>query len=122
MVLFIRSFGILIVALGLIFMLKENAFKNYISFWRNEKRLKIGGVVAFLFGILFLMAAPQCRMSWLIVVLGIWSIIKGGLLLMLSPKKLFAYFDWWSNKPYSSLRYFGIIAMAFGGLLVYSAS
>ena len=121
MVLLVRLFGILVVFIGIIFMGKKNAFKNYISFWNNEKRLKAGGILALLFGILFLVAAPQCRIVWLIVVLGIWSIIKGILLIVINPKKIFDYLDWWSKKPVSVMRYFSIVAIAFGILLIYSA-
>lgn len=122
MVLLIKLFGIVIVVLGIIFMLKEDALRSYIAFWKNEKRLKLGGIIAFLFGIVFLMAAPECRITWLVIVLGIWSMIKGVLLFAISPKKLFDYFDWWGKKSFSSIRYLGIVAIAFGVLLIYCAS
>ena len=121
MVLLVRFFGVIIVFVGIIFMSRKNAFKNYISFWNNEKRLKAGGVGALLFGILFLVAAPQCRIVWLIAVLGIWSIIKGILLIVISPKKILGYFDWMNSKPASVVRYLSIVAIAFGILLIYSA-
>jgi len=121
MVLLVRLLGIAIVFIGIIFSVKQKVLRNYILFWKNEKRLKAGGILALLFGAIFLMAAPQCRIVWLIVVLGIWSIIKGILLLVLSPKKMFDYLGWWNNKPASVIRYFGIAAIALGALLIYSA-
>ena len=102
-------------------MRRENAFKNYISFWNDEKRLKAGGVGALLFGILFLVAAPQCRIVWLIVLLGIWSVIKGILLIVINPKKIFGYFDRMSNMPALVMRCLSIAVIAFGILLIYSA-
>jgi len=121
MVLLVRLLGIAIVAMGVIFSLRKNALKDYIAFWRNEKRLKIGGLIALLCGIIFLLAAPHCRITWLLVVFGIWSIIKGILLLSLNIKTMYAYFDWWDNKPVLVIRLVGIVAIAFGALLIYSA-
>ncbi|MGB2706141.1 MAG: hypothetical protein WBC74_04740 [Candidatus Omnitrophota bacterium] len=121
MVLLVRLLGIAIVFMGILFSIKQNALRDYILFWKNEKRLKVGGVLALLFGAIFLMAAPQCRIVWLIVVFGIWSVIKGVLLLILSPKKMYAYFDWWQGKSILFVRLIGIVAIVFGALLIYSA-
>ena len=121
MVLLVRLLGIAIVVIGIIFSIRKNALKDYISFWKNEKRLKVGGVLALLFGVIFLMAAPQCRIAWLIVVVGAWSVIKGVLLLVLNIKVINAYFDWWQGKSILTVRLISIIAIAFGALIIYSA-
>lgn len=120
-VMFVRLFGIVVVFAGILFSISKKALKDYIAFWKSEKRLKVGGVGALLFGVIFLIAASQCRVSWLITVLGIWSIIKGALLLTLSVKKLYGYFDWWQDKSILTIRIIGLIAVCFGALLIYSA-
>ena len=121
MVIVVRLFGMAIVIIGILFLVRKNTLKGYMSFWRNEKRLKIGGILALLFGVVFLTAAPQCRIVLLIKVLGIWSIIKGVLLLVLKPKLMYTYLDWWQGKPILSMRLISLLALAFGALLVYSA-
>ncbi|MFH1594511.1 MAG: hypothetical protein ABID09_07430 [Candidatus Omnitrophota bacterium] len=121
MVLFVRLFGIVVVIMGIIFLRDPKALGQYVSFWKQKKRLQAGGILATLFGIVFLIAAPVCRLTSLITVLGIWSIIKGVLLLTLGQKKLNAYIDWWLKKPVSWARSIGILALAFGILLIYAA-
>lgn len=121
MIIFVKLFGIVMIVMGSIFLMNPKALKQYISFWKQEKRLRVGGIVAILFGIVFLIAAPQCRMAWPIAVLGIWSIIKGALLLTLGQKKIYAYFDWWLDKSISVSRFLGLIALALGALIIYSA-
>ncbi len=121
MVIFVKLFGIVIVFVGLLFLINPKALKQYFSFWKQEKRLRIGGVGAALFGIIFLIAASQCRLAWLITVLGIWSVIKGVLLLALAQKKINAYLDWWLNRPVSVTRFLGLIALVFGVLIIYAA-
>jgi len=121
MLTFVRLFGVIIICMGIIFLISPRAIKQYISFWKQEKRLRIGGIACIPFGIVFLIAAPQCRLTGLITVLGIWSIIKGVLLLTISQKKMGAYLDWWLNKPILVTRFLFIIMLAFGVLLIYSA-
>ncbi|NQU94669.1 MAG: hypothetical protein HQ549_00340 [Candidatus Omnitrophica bacterium] len=121
MVMVVRLFGVIIMVIGILFLVRKNTLKGYIAFWRNEKRLKVGGILALLFGIVFLIAAPQCRIVLLIKVLGIWSIIKGVLLLVIKPKSIYTYLDWWQGKPILSMRLISLLALAFGALLVYSA-
>ena len=121
MLIFVKLFGVVITCMGIIFLINPKAFKQYISFWKQEKRLRIGGVLAIPFGIIFLIAAPQCRLTGLITVLGIWSIIKGVLLLTLGQKKIYAYLDWWLNKPILATPFLGLIALVFGVLIIYAA-
>ncbi len=121
MVIFVKLFAIVIVLAGLLFLINPKALKQYISFWKQEKRLRIGGIGAIIFGIIFLIAASQCRLAWFIAVLGIWSIIKGVLLLTLGQKKIYVYLDWWLEKPVLATRFLGLIALAFGVLLFYAA-
>ncbi len=121
MLIFVKLFGVVIVVMGIIFLINPNALKQYISFWKQKKRLQIGGVAAIIFGIIFLIAASQCRLAWLITVLGIWSIIKGMLLLTLGQKKIYAYLDRWLEKPISVTRPLFLIVLVIGALVIYSA-
>ena len=121
MVMLVRLFGIAITVMGVMFLVNPNSLKQYFLFWKKENRLQIGGIIALVFGIICLIAASQCRVVWLIIFLGVWSIVKGVVLFAIDKKKFFDYIDWWLEKPVSVLRYIGIIAVVFGVLVVFSA-
>ncbi len=121
MVILVRLFGVLIIAMGIIFTVKQDSFKKYIAFWSREKSIKKGGLVSILIGVIFLIAAPECRLSGVITVLGIWAIIKGVILLLIKQKKINAYLDWWAKKSHTVVRALGFFAIAIGILLIYSA-
>ena len=121
MVILVRLFGIAIVVMGIIFLANPKALKQYMAFWKQQKRLYIGGILSLLFGVIFLLAALQCRLVWVIVIFGIWALIKGVLLLTLGQKRLNAYLDWWLGRPISIARLLGIMALALGVLIIYSA-
>ena len=121
MVILVKLFGIIIVVMGIIFMVNSNTLKQYIAFWRPQKRIFIGGILSLLFGVIFLLAAPQCRLRGLVIVFGVWSIIKGVLLFTIGQNRINTYFDWWMEKPNSAIRFLGLIAVVIGVLFIYSA-
>ncbi|MFH1996892.1 MAG: hypothetical protein ABIJ27_07885 [Candidatus Omnitrophota bacterium] len=117
----ILLFGAAIAIMGIVFLKDQKALEKYIMFWKKEKRLRVGGVFAILIGVVFLIVAPECRLSGLVTFFGLWSIIKGVLLLTLSEKKMFVYLDWWLNKPVLKIRFIGILAIIIGALFMYAA-
>ena len=121
MVILVKLLGIVIVVMGIIFLINPTAFKQYAAFWRQRKRLLMGGILSLLFGVILLLAASECKLTGIIIVFGIWAIIKGILLFMLDQKRLNAYLDWWTEKPLLTIRLLGLIALACGAMLIYSA-
>lgn len=114
----IRLLGAVIVVMGFIFGTKPEVFQRYVKFWKSRKKIVAGGIISFLFGILFLLAASNCRVPVVITIFGIWAIIKGIILLVINEKKLNAYLEWWLKKPLSIIRILGIVSLAFGILII----
>lgn len=121
MVILVKLLGIVIVVMGFIFLINPTAFKQYAAFWRQRKRLLMGGILSLLFGVILLLAASGCRLRGVIIVFGVWAIIKGILLFTLGQKRLNTYLNWWIEKPLSIIRLLGLIALAMGILLIYAA-
>jgi len=121
MAMLIRLLGAVVVVMGLIFGIKPEIFQKYVKFWNSRKRIVIGGIISFLFGVVFLLSASRCRVPAVITILGIWAIIKGIILFVLKERRLSTYLEWWSKKPLSVMRLIGIISLAFGILVIWCA-
>jgi len=121
MAMLIRLLGAVVVVMGLIFGIKPEVFQKYVKFWNSRKRIVIGGIISFLFGVVFLLSASRCRVPAVITILGIWAIIKGIILFVLKERRLSTYLEWWSKKPLSVMRLIGIISLAFGILIIWCA-
>ena len=121
MIMLIRLLGAVVVVMGLIFGIKPEIFQKYVKFWNSRKRIVIGGIISFLFGVVFLLSASRCRVPAVITILGIWAIIKGIILFVLKERRLSTYLEWWSKKPLSVMRLIGIISLAFGILVIWCA-
>ena len=121
MAMLVRLLGAVVVVMGLIFGIKPEVFQKYVKFWNSRKRIVIGGIISFLFGVVFLLSASRCRVPAVITILGIWAIIKGIILFVLKERRLSTYLEWWSKKPLSVMRLIGIISLAFGILIIWCA-
>ena len=117
----VKFIGIFIVGFGVAYFITPSMIKQYMAFWKSGKRLYLGGALALLIGIIFLLAAGQCRWRWFIVAFGILSVAKGIWLFAISQEKAISIIDWWVKRPITFFRVHAIFAIAIGVLLIYSA-
>ena len=120
MVAFVKLLGIFIVGFGVAILVKPNIIKQYMDFWKPIKRIYLGGALSLAIGIVFLLAAPQCRWTGFIIFFGIWALIKGIIVLLIGQKKVVSVLDWWAKRPIAFLRGYAIFAIILGALLIYS--
>ena len=120
MVILIKLFGIVVVIMGAAFLINPKLIKQYIGFWQQQKRLYMGGIIALLLGIIFLLAASQCKLPWVLMVLGIISIAKAIFIFTRGLKGFQPMMNWWLARPDSFLRVYSLIVIAMGALIIYS--
>ncbi|MBL7215678.1 MAG: hypothetical protein ISS71_08380 [Phycisphaerae bacterium] len=71
-------------------------------------------------GIIFLILATQCKISSIIIALGILMTIGPLLFCLLPFTKIQAYMNWWIARPEWMYRLWGVVAMLLGGLIFYA--
>lgn len=120
MVILVKLIGIVIAAMGGVFLLNPKLCKQYATFWEQGRRLSLGGILAILIGVILLLAASEARLVGVITALGILSLLKGILILAFGQEKAKAMLKWWQGRPLSVLRLAALIVIAFGALLIYS--
>ena len=120
MLILVKLIGILFVGLGVIFLLNPKSMKQYVAFVLKGKRIYLCGMLRILIGVIFLLAASQCRLSGVIIILGILTLIKGLMVFVLGPEKIKSILNWWAKKSDSVIRLLSIIAIAIGALIIYS--
>ena len=116
----VQLFAIAYMILGIVFLLSPDSFKRYINFWRQEKRIKMAPIFCFLFAAFFLLAASQCRLPWVLTVLGALSLIKGVVFFIFKFERVKAVLDWWDKRSLLAMRLVGLAASAIGALIFYS--
>ena len=121
MVILVKAIGALIAIIGLVFILVPNGIKKAFDFFTTGKKIYMVGILRIIFGIVFLLAASQCRWPEVIRVLGIFFIIAGSFIFILGIRKVKSVIEWWGKKPLLVLRLLSIFALAFGALIIYAA-
>ncbi len=120
MAILVKLFGTAIVIMGVIFSINPKLLKQYVGFWQQQKRLYIGGIVCVIFSIIFLLAASQCRLTGVVMALGIIGIVKAIFIFSRGLKSFQPMMNWLLARTDSFLRLYAIILIAVGALIIYS--
>ncbi len=121
MLILVRIIGIIIAAVGIIFLLKPDKMKQVIAFLGQGKRIYTVGILRLLFGIIFLLSASQSRLVGIIVTLGILLLIGSITIFAMGLEKVKYVLGWMGKRPLIVLRLLAIIALVIGTLVLYSA-
>jgi len=117
----IKILGLVIAAIGIVYIIKPGVMNRMIEFFKKGNRLYIAAPVRLTFAVVFLLGARECKYFWVIFAIGILFLITGVLVLVLGPKKLIPMLEWWLKQPTLLLRLMALIAVAFGVVIVICA-
>ena len=117
----IKIIGIVFVFAGIVYLLKPNVIKSIMEFFKQGKRIYFAGLIRFVLAIVFLLAARECDITWVIVAFGVLFLFGGLLIFILGAEKIRAIINWWQRQPLWLLRVIALIFLAIGAIIVYSA-
>ena len=117
----IKIIGIIFVAVGIVYLLKPDVMKWLMGFFKKGKRIYFVGLIRFVLAVIFLLAANQCEIPWVIIGFGILFMISGLLVFTLGSERIKSILDWWQKQSPLLLRVMSIIALAVGAVIIYSA-
>lgn len=112
--------GALIVAEACVFLIKPDVYRKFVKLLGRGKLLYIPAVIAIVVGVLFLIFARECHIPWVIIVIGLISAVKGLSIFAIKLETLKETLNWLSGRSDIILRLFGILALAFGALILYA--
>ncbi|MDD5328194.1 MAG: hypothetical protein PHY02_10350 [Phycisphaerae bacterium] len=117
----VKVIGTVIILIGVLSLLKPDTMKHLSTFFRQGKRIYFAGLVRLILAVVFLIAARECDVTWVIVVFGILFLISALAIFMLGAEKLRPMLDWFQNKSPLFLRVIAVIILAVGAIIIYSA-
>lgn len=120
MIVLAKLIGIFITCMGVIVVAKPQIMRKMVAFWRQDKRIYLGGLLRMLFGAIFLLSASQARLPVVMAILGIFLLVAGMLIFILKLEKIKAMLERWSKRPSYVLRLMGTIVLIIGLLIIYS--
>lgn len=117
----IQVIGIIIVAIGVVYVLKPSVMKRLFEFFKKGNRLYIAAPIRLALGVVFLLGARECKQFWVIFLLGILLLISGILVLVLGPKKLGPMIEWFQGQSEILQRVVALIVLVVGVVIIISA-
>jgi len=117
----IRIIGIVIVAIGVVYVLKPSVMKRLFEFFKKGNRLYVAAPIRLALAVVFLVGAGECKQPWVIIAIGILLLISGILVLVLGPKKLRPMIEWFQGQSEILQRVIALIVLAVGVVIIISA-
>ncbi|MHC4603734.1 MAG: hypothetical protein ACYS6W_10445, partial [Planctomycetota bacterium] len=108
----IKSLGIVIVVVGIVYLLRPDVIKLLLGFFKKGKRIYLAGLIRLALAVIFLLGARECDITWVIVAFGILFLVGGLLIFILGPEKIRRIFDWYEKQPVLLLRVMSLIVLA----------
>ena len=121
MVVLVKLIGVIILAMGAVYLVRPVFMKQAMYFWIKGKMCYIAGVVNVAIGILLLIAASACSFTRFIDIIAILSLVKGIVLFVLGPQRVAVMSNHLIKGSTLSLRISSFIILVVGALLIYSA-
>ncbi len=117
----VKVIGIVFIFLAVLCLLRPDVMQRLMEFFKKGKRMYFAGLIRFALAVVFLLAAGDCKMPWVIIVFGILFIIGGLLIFILGPERVRSMIAWWQRQSLLLLRVLAVITLAIGAIIVYAA-
>ena len=114
--------GWLIILLGLFGIARPHSLIDAVLSWPTAARFYFSVLTRLVLGVLFILAAPRCRLPRLIYVLGAIILLIGIVLFFLGADRVDGILHWFCTGSELCIRLIYLIGILFGVLLIYAGS
>lgn len=110
--------GALVSLWGFTAVLRPDWMKRMMDFFVVGRRFWAAAAVKVVVGVVLLIFARECRIPWVIILVGILT--AGGSLLAMTfkPETVQKFMLWWQKQPFWLFRLWGVAAIIFGGIII----
>jgi hypothetical protein len=113
------TIGWLIVAEGLLFLLRPALLGPIIRFFNRTFWMYMLSVVRIAMAVVFLLGATQCRVTVVIAGFGILMLIMGFAGLIVKHRMYHSILQWWQERNLTTVRLVAAVVLLIGAVVVY---
>ncbi len=115
--LLLKIIAILIILDGIVLLFRPDFLRKYVEILTGGKGIYIAAALKGIIGAIFLLGASVCKIKAVIILFGILA-LGGAVFIVIKPQKARAAAEWFAAKNNTMLRFFSIIYICIGALLV----
>jgi uncharacterized protein YjeT (DUF2065 family) len=116
----IKSLGIVLALIAVVYMLRPDIAKKLMIFFQKGKRIYFDGIIDLSLAVVFFAGANQCRYTWIILVCGIIFMAEALMIFGLGSKKTNVVLDWGMEQSDELYRFIGLLIGSMGVIVVFS--
>ncbi|MFA5293169.1 MAG: DUF2065 family protein [Phycisphaerae bacterium] len=116
----LKIVAILLVVDAIVILFRPDFVKKYAALVAEGAKIYLAAIIKTVLGVIFLFGADKCTYPWVIITFGILALV-GAVFIVAVPQKSRAMAAWAASKSTFTLRFFGLIYLLIGALLVYSS-
>lgn len=120
-ILAVRLVGVFLVISGILYLIKPSVIRKMLTVLSKGNRLYLIGVIRLALAVLFLLAANQADIPWVIAALAIILIISSTIIFAFGPRKLQRYMIIYQEQNDTTLRLLSLVIIILGAVIVYAA-
>jgi hypothetical protein len=117
----VKIVGIVIVLMAVLYIAHPGVMLRLMEFFKKGYRIYLAAIVRLALGVVFLLGARECSVTWLIATFGILFLLGGLLIPLLGRKRTTAILDYYGKRPLWLLRVLALVALVIGLLIIYAA-
>lgn len=113
--------GAAFVLFGAFAVVMPRVFRDWTGTFRAPAALRIVLLVRIIIGVLLLLAAPYCRFTIFLQVLGALVVLAGAAMPLIGRARSDKLFDWWAGQSDGTVRGMMIVTVVMGAVLILAA-
>jgi len=117
----IKSLGIVLALMAVVYMLRPDMAKRLMFFFQKGKRIYFDGVINCVIAAVLFIGARQCRYPIVILICGIIFMAEGFLIFGFGPKRTAPILEWSREQSVQLFQFIGLILGAVGVAIFLSA-
>ena len=117
----IKFIGLVVVTQGFLYVLRPQLLKSVLNFFAQGNRIYLAAAIRIALAVLFFIGATHCRIGWLIIAIGVATLISGIMMLTLTTNQFKKILNWFQRQSFLFIRLLAVLAIVFGAIIVYAA-
>ena len=112
--------GLIIFGMGIAVLIQPGTLRKMLQVFLAKHWWSLVTVIRVVVGILLMLAASKSRAPTFIIAVGILFVLSGTPLPLLGTPRIERLAGWWLERSNTTLRLWGLLAAAFGAVILWS--